>query len=127
MLSRKASFIREVGDTTLIRNQGIFANYTCFFSRHEERHQEASLELLTKKHLLDAHHEAVQMFDEQIALNVKLDNSSNFLHEEGSLKENSDIIAKRLKTLHMKQEELTKEIRGLKAAIQDMETEMLRV
>ena len=62
------------------------------------------------------------MFDEQIALNVKLDNSSNFLHEEGSLKENSDIIAKRLKTLHMKQEELTKEIRGLKAAIQDMET-----
>jgi len=97
------------------------------YEKHEERHQEASLELLTKKHLLDAHHEAVQMFDEQIALNVKLGDSSNFLHEEGSLKENSDIIAKRLKTLHKKQEELTKEIRGLKATIQDMETEMLRV
>ena len=93
----------------------------------EERLQEASLELLTKKQLLDAHHEAVQMFDEQIALNKKLNNSSNFLHEEGSLKENSGIIAKRLKTLHIKQEELTKEIRGLRATNQDLETEMLRV
>lgn len=67
------------------------------------------------------------MFDEQIALNKKLNSSSNFLHEEGSLKENSDIIAKRLKMLHKKQEELTKEIRGLRAANQDLETEMLRV
>ena len=100
--------------------------YLLYF-RHEERHQEASFELLTKKQLLDAHHEAVQMFDEQIALNKKLNNSSNFLHEEGSLKENSGIIAKRLKTLHMKQEELTKEIRGLRSANQDLETEMLRV
>jgi len=97
------------------------------YDKHEERHQEASLDLLTKKQLLDAHHEAVQMFDEQMALNKKLNNSSNFLHEEGSLKENSGIIAKRLKTLHLKQEELTKEIRCLRASNQDLETEMLRV
>ena len=109
------------------RNQGILLLLTLIYSRHEERFQEASLELLTKKQFLDAHHEAVQMFDEQIALNKKLNNSSNFLHEEGSLKENSGIIAKRLKTLHMKQEELTKEIRGLRAANQDLETEMSRV
>ena len=82
---------------------------------------------MTKKHLLDAHHEAVQMFDEQIALNKKLDSSSNFLHEEGSLKENSGIIAKRLKTLHLKQEQLTKEVRSLRATNQDLETEMLRI
>lgn len=97
------------------------------YDKHEERHQEASLDLLTKKQLLDAHHEAVQMFDEQITLNKKLNNSSNFLHEEGSLKENSGIIAKRLKTLHLKQEQLTKEIRYLRAANQDLETEMLRL
>ena len=97
------------------------------YCRHEERHQEASLELVAKKHLLDAHHEAVQMFDEQIDLNKQLNRSSNFLHEEGSLKENSDTIARRLKTLHAKQEELTKEIRALRAANQDLETEMLKV
>ena len=67
------------------------------------------------------------MFDEQIDLNKELNRSSNFLHEQGSLKENSDTIARRLKTLHAKQEELTKEIRALRAANQDLETEMLKV
>ena len=51
---------------------------------------------------LDAFHEAVTMFDEHIELHKSLQDSA-FPHEKRSLKDNFEIIHKRLKMLHDKQ------------------------
>ena len=63
------------------------------------------------------------MFDEHIELHKSLQDSA-FPHEKRSLKDNFDIIHKRLKMLHDKQEELAKDLRRVNAYNRNLDVEM---
>ena len=72
---------------------------------------------------MDAFHEAVMMFDEQIVLHQ--DQSENaFPHEKRALKDNYEILQKRLKMLHDKQEELAKNLRAVNEYNRELDLEM---
>jgi hypothetical protein len=63
------------------------------------------------------------MFDEHIELHKSLQDSA-FPHEKRSLKDNFEIIHKRLKMLHDKQEELAKDLRTVNAYNRDLDVKM---
>lgn len=93
------------------------------YDRYYEQYQTAAQDILTKRQALDAFHEAVTMFDEHIELHKSLQDSA-FPHEKRSLKDNFEIIHKRLKMLHDKQEELAKDLRTVNAYNRDLDVEM---
>ena len=63
------------------------------------------------------------MFDEQIVLHQ--DQSENaFPHEKRALKDNYEILQKRLKMLHDKQEELAKNLRAVNEYNRELDLEM---
>jgi len=88
-----------------------------------ENYQNAAQDILLKRQALDAFHEAVMMFDEQILLHK--DQSENaFPHEKRALKDNYEILQKRLKMLHDKREELAKNLRAVNEYNRELDLEM---
>ena len=69
-----------------------------------------SLSISIPHQALDAFHEAVLMFDEQLILHEHQQDAA-FPHEKRALKDNYEILQKRLKMLHAKQEELAQDLR----------------
>ena len=63
------------------------------------------------------------MFDEQISLHQAQQDAA-FPHEKRALKDNFDILQKRLKMLHSKQEELAQDLRVVNSYNRDLDVEM---
>ena len=63
------------------------------------------------------------MFDEQISLHQAQQDAA-FPHEKRQLKDNFDILQKRLKMLHSKQEELAQDLRAVNSYNRDLDVEM---
>ena len=110
------------------------------YDEYYEQYQNAAQDILTKRQVqnyfvvdfesshflfqaLDAFHEAVTMFDEHIELHKSVQDSA-FPHEKRSLKDNFEIIHKRLKMLHEKQEELARDLRKVNAYNRNLDVEM---
>jgi len=93
------------------------------YDEYYEQYQNAAQDILTKRQALDAFHEAVTMFDEHIELHKSVQDSA-FPHEKRSLKDNFEIIHKRLKMLHEKQEELARDLRKVNAYNRNLDVEM---
>merc|ERR1719219_585891 len=93
------------------------------YDKYYEQYQNAAQDILTKRQALDAFHEAVTMFDEHIELHKSVQDSA-FPHEKRSLKDNFEIIHKRLKMLHEKQEELARDLRKVNAYNRNLDVEM---
>ena len=72
---------------------------------------------------MDAFHESVMLFDEQIRLHENYSGKA-FPHEKRQLSDNFDILQKRLKMLHDKQEELAKDLRRVNDYNRELDLEM---
>jgi len=96
---------------------------TKLYDKHYESYQNAAQEILLKRQALDAFHEAVIMFDEQIELHkVQVENA--FPHEKRALKDNFEILNKRLHMLHAKREDLCTDLRRVNSSNRELDIEM---
>jgi len=93
------------------------------YDEHYENYQSLAQEILMKRQALDAFHEAVLMFDEQIELH-KQQQEAAFPHEKRALKDNFEILNKRLKMLHDKREDLAKDLRSVNSYNRELDVEM---
>jgi len=79
------------------------------YDKFYEDYQNVAQDILMKRQALEAFHEAIKMFDEQLELHEQKKEAA-FPHEKRSLKENRDTLNKRLKMLHDKKEDLAKKL-----------------
>lgn len=93
------------------------------YDKYYENYQNVAQEILMKRQALDAFHEAVLMFDEQIELHSQQVEAA-FPHEKRALKDNFEILNKRLKMLHDKREDLAKDLRAVNLYNRDLDVEM---
>jgi len=93
------------------------------YDKYYENYQNAAQDILLKRQALDAFHEAVLMFDEQLLLHEHQQDAA-FPHEKRALKDNYEILQKRLKMLHAKQEELAQDLRKVNAFNRELDVEM---
>jgi len=93
------------------------------YDKYYENYQNAAQDIQLKRQALDAFHEAVIMFDEQILLH-KSQQEAAFPHEKRALKDNYEILHKRLQMLHEKQEELAQDLRSVNAINRELDVEM---
>eukprot|EP00092_Neocalanus_flemingeri_P025498 GFUD01027646.1.p1 GENE.GFUD01027646.1~~GFUD01027646.1.p1 ORF type:complete len:436 (+),score=135.05 GFUD01027646.1:91-1398(+) len=93
------------------------------YDKYYENYQNAAQDILLKRQALDAFHEAVIMFDEQILLHQAQQDAA-FPHEKRALKDNFEILQKRLKMLHSKQEELAQDLRTVNSYNRELDVEM---
>jgi len=93
------------------------------YDKYYEEYQKAAQDILLKRQALDAFNEAVLMLDEQIELS-RTHQDKAFPHEKSRLKDNFNILEKRLKNLHDQQEDLADDLRQVNAFNRHLDREM---
>jgi len=117
------SIHRDRVETKLKEINRAYLEKSKLYDKFYEDYQSVANDILMKRQALDAFHEAIKMFDEQIDLH-KQQQEAAFPHEKRSLKENFETLNKRLKMLHDKREDLGRKLQKANSFNRELDLEM---